>query len=72
MTKLEAFELKLVRVDTFLTGQQELHKIAFAETDNDKHLEAMLRFRESIDSFRHLQKIIDKLAKEKRELKNKL
>ena len=69
MTKLEAFELKLVRVDTFLTGQQELHKIAFAETDNDKHLEAMLRFRESIDSFRDLQKIITKLAKEKRELK---
>jgi hypothetical protein len=70
MTEIENQELKIVICDSFLSGQLDLHKIAFAETGDDKHLRTMLQFKETLNSFRYLRETLNRVALENQRLKN--
>lgn len=58
--------------ESFLKGQLELYKVEFSETGNNKYLEVMNQFNETIKCFNHMKQVIEELHKENKELKNKL
>jgi len=60
--------LQIINAKTFLTGQLELYKIEFVETNDNNYLEVMNSFNNALNTVKYLEDRVNELVKEKREL----
>jgi len=72
LTFSQQVDIKIKSRINFLLGQAELHKIAFAETGDKSHLEAMKEFQHGANLIDFLQKNSHAISKENRRLKETL
>ena len=72
LTFSQQVDIKITNRINFFIGQVTLHKIAYAETGDEKHLESMKEFQHSVNLLEFLRGNSYAIAKENRELKNKL
>ncbi len=61
--------LKVQKAQNFLQGQLTLYKIEFSETDNNKYLEVMNELNNTLDTVIRMDKVVQRLIKENKELK---
>ena len=69
MEKENRYSLAVANAKNFLQGQLTLYKIEFAETDNNKYLEVMNEFNNSLETIIRMDNAIRRLTKKNRELK---
>lgn len=70
LTFSEKVDLKITNRINFLLGQAELHKIAYADTGDEKHLEAMKEFQYGVNLLEFLRGNSIALSKELNKIKN--
>lgn len=64
------YKTEYSQVKVFLTAQLELHKIEYAATGNEKHLEAMEKFTDAIKFLANVNNMALKLNAENYKLKS--
>ena len=69
MEKENRYSLAVANAKNFLQGQLTLYKVEFAETDNNKYLEVMNEFNNSLETIIRMDNAIRRLTKKNRELK---
>jgi hypothetical protein len=71
MSKSNLYTVEVQKAQHILQGQLELYKIQFAETNNNKYLQVMNDLHQSLETIKRMDKVIRRLTKENRQLKNK-
>ncbi len=70
MAKENRYLIRVSSAQTFLRGQLELYKIEFVETDCHKYLDVMNDLNETLETVKRMDKLINRLIKENKQLKN--
>jgi hypothetical protein len=61
--------IDLINTKNFLTGQLELYKIEFVNTNNNKYLSTMNDFDKAIKTINYLESALRRLVEENKQLK---
>lgn len=72
LTFSQQVDIKITNRINFLLGKAELHKIAYADTGDEKHLEAMKEFQYGVNLLEFLRGNSIALSKENKQLKSNI
>jgi hypothetical protein len=71
MEKSNLYTVEIQNAQHIIMGQLELYKIEFAETGDNRYLQVMNDLNKTQETIRRMDKVIRRLSKENRQLKNK-
>ena len=71
MEKSNLYTVEIQNAQHIIMGQLELYKIEFAETGDNRYLQVMNDLNQTQETIRRMDKVIRRLSKENRQLKNK-